>query len=254
MSNDFFLILDRLCDTLARTWRANKWKRGDEKQFFGLKRIFCNKDLLATRLNHASNLSSDLTYLHRRGCLHRDLKPGNIRFDLVSWQELSLRCCWYLWKKKHSCRFSLCTISEATLKIFDFGLARKLPKKSNASDSTFHLTKLVGTPQYTAPEVVSGRYNESCDIYSLGLILWEIIVLKRPFKNHQFIDQQSLGNFAESVWSPADGPQNRPPVPKRVSPGLRQLLKRSWDHSLEERPNAMEFENILRFETSRLQN
>lgn len=93
-----------------------------------------------------------------------------------------------------------------------------------------------------APEVSSGKYNEACDIYSAGLLLWEFITLKRPFK-----DQKSLEDFGQNVWSP-NGAQCRPKVPKNVSPGLQRLLTRSWAHNIIERPSAMQFENAIRFE------
>lgn len=95
-SKDFFIILDRLYDTLAS--RLVKWK-AEEKKLTGFKRIFRRrgdfqrKEHLVHRLNHAAQLSSALSYLHYHKIIHRDLKPENIGFDVVS------AICDHCWKE-----------------------------------------------------------------------------------------------------------------------------------------------------------
>lgn len=86
------------------------------------------------------------------------------------------------------------------------------------------------------------RYNQSCDIYSFGLLLWEMIKLKRPFA-----DQKSLGAFAKNVWE-TTGPQVRPPLSKKLATPIKKLLERSWNSNLLKRPTASEFESALRVE------
>lgn len=84
---------------------------------------------------------SALVYLHKNGVSHRDLKPENILF--------------FDKEKKH-------------IKLIDFGLS-KIFKKENTMKS------IVGTLNYMAPEVIKGEYNEKCDIWSAGVILYLIL-------------------------------------------------------------------------------
>ncbi|KAL9653467.1 hypothetical protein ABK040_002101 [Willaertia magna] len=80
--------------------------------------------------------------------IHRDLKPGNILLD-----------------------------KDYNVKLADFGLARILSEHSK-----FAHTKL-GTPYYMSPEQINDQgYDESCDIWSLGCILYELCTLEPPFK------------------------------------------------------------------------
>lgn len=88
-----------------------------------------------------------MIYLHSQGIVHRDLKPENILFE----------------KKTN------------LLKIIDFGIAtRKKPEEI--------LTLRVGTPYYIAPEVLCKQYTEKCDIWSVGVILFLMVVEKPPFQ------------------------------------------------------------------------
>ena len=91
-------------------------------------------------------LCSVLNYLQKKRILHRDLKPDNIMID-----------------------------NDGYLKIIDFGIAKALAGK----DSTH---TLIGTVHYMAPEVVSGKsYSFSVDIWSVGIILYEVFYGKVPF-------------------------------------------------------------------------
>ena len=94
-----------------------------------------------------------IDYLHANSIIHRDIKPSNI----------------FLSGKEYKCQ------------IGDFGIAKKLDETSGLA-STF-----VGTAVYIAPEIHGGdKYNMMADMWSLGVIFFEIISLKKPFQGKGF--------------------------------------------------------------------
>ena len=90
-----------------------------------------------------------VNYLHCHGICHRDLKPENIL--LSSMDEFS------------------------QLKLIDFGLSKVL----ETMDET--MKGEVGTLYYMAPEVILGDYNEKCDVWSCGVILYIMLSGNPPF-------------------------------------------------------------------------
>ena len=94
---EYFLVLDRLYDTL--TARLLKWKEKSQQQFRGSspwlrvvkrrwKRSEQHTRLLADRMEAAYHLSAALKYMHGKNICHRDVKPQNIGFDIVSTGDL----------------------------------------------------------------------------------------------------------------------------------------------------------------------
>jgi serine/threonine protein kinase len=121
-----------------------------------------------------------MIYIHSKGIIHRDLKPDNVFLD-----------------------------SEFRVKIGDFGSSREI-------DVT--MTALSGTPLYMAPEVWDLHYDKKADVYSFGLILYEIVVGDGLFSNGSkkgrlFIDLQK-------GW--------RPPIPDEVSEVSKRLIEECW--------------------------
>ena len=102
-----------------------------------------------------------ISYCHNQGIAHRDLKLENVLF---------------LSKNKNS-----------TVKIIDFGLSHITRKKlvqyiTGKNFENFGMESIVGTPQYISPEVIQGKYNQKCDIWSAGVILYAMLGGHFPFK------------------------------------------------------------------------
>ena len=107
-------------------------------------------------VNLFTSISLAVDYAHQKGMIHRDIKPANILLD------------------KHN--VALNPMGEPILT--DFGLAKLL----GASAGTLTATQL-GTPVYTSPEQARGYPgNERSDIYSLGIILYEMVTGAPPFR------------------------------------------------------------------------
>ena len=114
-------------------------------------------------------------YCHSKGIVHRDLKPENILF---------------LTKEDNS-----------PIKIIDFGLSKIFGEKIN---NKFLSTK-VGTAYYVSPEILEGKYNEKCDIWSYGVILYIILSGTPPFNGENDIEiykkiSHKKFTFPEKEW------------------------------------------------------
>ena len=110
-----------------------------------------------------AQLADGLEHAHSAGVIHRDLKPGNILIDV-----------------------------DGEPHIVDFGLARR-----EAGEVTMTLEgQVFGTPAYAPPEQVRGDANQAdgrSDVYSLGVVLFEMLTGERPFRgNVQMILQQVI--------------------------------------------------------------
>ncbi len=124
----------------------------------------------AHKLDLLIQLTNALTYLHRRGILHRDLKPGNV------------------------------LVVNGVVKVLDFGLA--VERETIQTDGT---TPLVGTLQYIAPEVYLGEPpSESSDLYAVGVVAYEMFLGAPPF---DMSDLRALLNRPVTVDLPGESPQ-----------------------------------------------
>jgi len=107
---------------------------------------------LDDRLRVAASLAATVEYLHSQSVIFRDLKPKNVGFD-----------------------------KQGNLKLFDFGLARFMPREGDAYKDVYEMSG-AGTPRYAAPEVFYYQpYNLKADVYSFSVMLWEMMCLKKPF-------------------------------------------------------------------------
>ena len=117
--------------------------------------------------------------------------------------------------------------SDGTLKLFDFGLMTCVKTRTTAK-GTYDMTGCTGSLRYMAPEVaLNYRYTEKVDVYSFGIMLWQMAKDRLPF--------QGLGK-SEFYSNVVRGGQ-RPPLDKNWPSGFGSLLAHCWDSNPEARPN-----------------
>ncbi len=150
------------------------------------------------KLTYALQACRALDYAHKRGIIHRDIKPDNVMLT-----------------------------RDGTVKVVDFGIARVLETSKTQTGM------LLGTFAYMSPEQYHGEHADArSDIWSFGVLLYELLAYQRPFKGHtpaslmHSICQQEPPSLLEST-------PDCPPALERV---VRKVLRKSPD----ERYQSME--------------
>ena len=124
----------------------------------------------------------------------------------------------------YTCHILINTIiaftSYGVAKVIDFGLSRIVPNSSPESDDVYEdLSGETGSFRYMAPEVANAKpYNHKADVYSFGIILWEIIANEKPY------DGMDRSQFYERVVHGSE----RPVLYKKIPETLAKLLSRCW--------------------------
>jgi serine/threonine protein kinase len=153
-----------------------------------------------------------LALLHRKGIVHRDLKPDNIFFAVSPDHEDDEE-------------------AVETVKLLDFGIA----KQSQTDGPVTHTGAIVGTPFYMSPEQCEGRtVDHRSDIYSLGVILFEMLSGKPPFGGSNL-----LGVLYQHVNNPPPNLRERAPnVPEAVVAVIERMLEKEPDKRFQKASEA----------------
>jgi serine/threonine protein kinase len=203
-----FIVLERLdggtltqmlgYDTRIRDRRRRFWRK---KQLPYLNVLRC-----------ARSLACAMQYCHEQAVpgsmvLHRDLKPDNIGFTL-----------------------------DGQVKLIDFGLARILENSDPKSKERYQMSGETGSLRYMAPEVAEGLpYNHKADVYSFGIIFWEMNAGKRPFAG------LSRDTFYEQVVYGG----GRPHLGRKWPSELNKLLTDCWSVDVDTRPTFGEIVDTI---------
>jgi serine/threonine protein kinase len=152
------------------------------------------------KMEIARGAAKGMNWLHQSkpvSFIHRDLKTGNLLVD-DNW----------------------------CVKVCDFGLTlvKKNEEKANYG--------AIGTPLWMAPEVLTNQaYDESADLYSFGIVLWELMTHKDPYP-----EINTFGEMLEKVCKQ----HHRPAIPESCPPTLRALMEKCWDPVPSKRPSFVD--------------
>ncbi|KAJ6806449.1 serine/threonine-protein kinase HT1-like isoform X1 [Iris pallida] len=162
---------------------------------------------LRTTISFALDIARAMDCLHANGIIHRDLKPDNL----------------------------LLTANQKNIKLIDFGLARE-------ETVTEMMTAETGTYRWMAPELYSTvtlrrgekkHYTNKVDVYSFGIVLWELLTNRMPFEGMSNLQAAYAAAFK----------QERPPLPEDAPPELVFVVQSCWVEDPNSRPS---FSQIIR--------
>ena len=208
----FFIVVDLLEETLEK--RIEKWtKEREQAQQRGIlsrlspEFVKQKRRELIPRYEIALEIAKAVKYLHSRKIVFRDLKPDNIGFD-----------------------------KDGTLKLFDFGLAKELKGSEREASGRYRLTGNTGSRRYMAPEVAKDiPYDQSVDVYSFGILLWELCAAEKPFFGY------SSGKHMQQVVMAGE----RPKIDSDWPESLQWLLRRCWSSCTKLRPDLETIVELL---------
>ena len=146
-----------------------------------------------------SGILAGLEHLHSRNIIHRDLKPANILFQ------------------------------GNTPRLADFGISRVLKSTSQSSN-------IMGTPSYMSPEAFDGKRNEQTDIWSVGVIFYQLLAGHLPFQ------EEDITSLVGAILM-----RNPEPLPQEVPKSLQNVIARALAKDVNMRyKSAAEMRSALR--------
>uniref|UniRef100_A0A7S2LY51 Protein kinase domain-containing protein n=1 Tax=Skeletonema marinoi TaxID=267567 RepID=A0A7S2LY51_9STRA len=203
-----FVVLERLDGGTLTQLLGYDTRIRDRRRRFWAKKKISYMDVLKC----ARSLAEALAYCHGRAIpnamvLHRDLKPDNVGFTL-----------------------------DGTVKLIDFGLARTV-ENATISNDVYEMSGETGSLRYMAPEVADCQpYNQKADVYSFGIILWELVANKKPY------DGMNRDEFYSRVVHGGE----RPVINNKKWPvDLIELMKNCWDTDIAKRPDFADIVDAL---------
>jgi calcium-dependent protein kinase len=203
----------------------------DSKNYYIMTELMSGGELFEVITNQGSfsevdaakiikQILNSVNYLHNKNIVHRDLKPENILMNNKS------------------------TVKDQNydIKIIDFGTAKQFERNQK-------LSKFIGTSYYIAPEVLAECYDEKCDVWSCGVILYILLCGYPPFNGASNIDiyhaiKYNAPNFSGEEWRYVHKDAidliknmlNKNPL-KRYS--CEQVLNHKWFRNMEEEAQNM---------------
>ncbi len=149
----------------------------------------------------AEAVGAALSYAHRQGVLHRDVKPSNVMLA-----------------------------ADGRIYLTDFGLARI----AQAGESSLSSDRLLGTPQYISPEQALGKgdLDERTDVYSFGVMLFELFLARVPYSA-----DTPYAIIHDHIYTPLPRPRDLDP---NISPALERVLLKALAKSPDDRFASVE--------------
>ena len=165
---------------------------------------------VGTTVNIAKQVCDGLAEAHRLSVVHRDLKPSNIMID-----------------------------KDGNARIMDFGIARSLKAKGITGAGV-----MIGTPEYMSPEQVEGKdVDQRSDIYSLGVILYEMVTGRVPFEG----DTPFTIGVKHKSEEPKDPKELNAQIPEDLSRVILRCMEKDKDKRYQSAGEVRsELENIER--------
>src|SRR6266540_5103137 len=153
------------------------------------------------KLNILSHIIEGLGHIHNQKIIHRDFHSGNILYD-----------------------------NEFGVVISDLGISKSSIESANDDD------KIYGTIPYMAPEILQRKeYTTASDIYSFGMIMWELMTGRMPFWDKIFRDKIQ---DVELIIKICDG--LRPPIVVNAPENYIELMQKCWHSDPNKRPTSAE--------------
>jgi len=162
---------------------------GEEKGAHYITMEYVRGEDLKSMIRMSGQVCEGLAEAHRLGVVHRDLKPQNIMID-----------------------------KEGNVRIMDFGIARSLKAKGITGAGV-----IIGTPEYMSPEQVEGKEaGQRSDIYSLGVILYEMVTGRVPFEG----DTPLSVAIKQKTETPEDPRKLNSQIPEDLSRVLLRCMEK----------------------------